>query len=214
MRQIVFQQLRSLATPWLASIAILFTAFSLAGADDGVPWRFSCLAITCAGLVAWTFRHDIHDRRLEHSDTSEQLWKQRMTAVSITMIATVLLFSVFCLLFKDQIYLVSVAKAVYVAMLAICIVPYFALTVRKVFGSVVLAIMAVFSMKLLGCLVVVCVYGWDASERGYTTTPWTHPNLLVWLFLLGTTVLSLSLLHLGKKRFYRIYERPSMTAPV
>jgi hypothetical protein len=46
-------------------------------------------------------------------------------------------------------------------------------------------------MKQFGCVVVVLVYGWDASERGYTTTPWTHPNLLVWFFWLSTSILSL-----------------------
>jgi hypothetical protein len=56
-------------------------------------------------------------------------------------------------------------------------------------------------MKLLGCVVVVLVYGWDASERGYTTMPWTRPNLLVWLFWLNTGVLCLVCYYLGVGRF-------------
>jgi len=58
-------------------------------------------------------------------------------------------------------------------------------------------------MKLLGCVVVVLLHGWDASERGYTIMPWTRPNLLVWLFWINTGVLSLGFYWLGVRRFCR-----------
>ena len=70
------------------------------------------------------------------------------------------------------------------------------------------ALFIVFCMKLLGGIVVVLVYGWHASEHGvprYTDMPWTHPNLMVWLFWLNTGVLSLSLYRLGARRFQAKY---------
>jgi hypothetical protein len=69
--------------------------------------------------------------------------------------------------------------------------------------------MSVFGMKLIGGLVVVLVYGWHADRHvpPYTDMPWTHPNLLVWLFWINTGALSLSLYFLGARRFQSRYDR-------
>jgi len=58
-------------------------------------------------------------------------------------------------------------------------------------------------MKILGCVVVVLVYGWHADAHGYTVMRWTDPNLLMLLFWLNSSVLSLSCYVLGRRQFIR-----------
>ena len=126
----------------------------------------------------------------------------------IALAGSVLAFSSFCLALDGSGGMISVFKAVYVSILAACVVPCLTLATRKPLAAVVFSIMLVFCMKLLGCLVVVLLHGWDADKLGYTTTPWTHPNLLVWFFWISTGLLSASLYVLGKRRFYAMYATP------
>ena len=74
---------------------------------------------------------------------------------------------------------------------------------RKTFAAVVFGAALVGSMKLLGALVVVLIYGWDADEQGRLGMPWNDPDLLVWLFLSFTTALSLACYLAGRRKFFR-----------
>jgi hypothetical protein len=84
---------------------------------------------------------------------------------------------------------------------ALCTVPYLTLATRKPYAAVVFAVALVAALKLLGCVIVVLTYGWDASERGYTRMPWTDPNLLVWAFWGLTGVYSAVLYALGVQKY-------------
>ena len=133
-----------------------------------------------------------------------------MVTVGIGLFLCAVIFSMLCLTLNDPRDFVTVFKAVYVSILSICIVPYFTLVTRKPLVAVVFSIFLVFCMKLLGCAVVVLVYGWDASEHGHTTTPWTHPNLLVWLFWSFTTILSGLFCLFGARKFNALYRADRM----
>jgi hypothetical protein len=110
-------------------------------------------------------------------------------------------FSALHLVLNGRDDFVSVLQALSVLIPSCCIVPYLTRATSKPFAAVVFTVFLVACMKLLGCVVVVLVHGWDASERGHTTMPWAHPNLLVWLFWINTGVLSLVCYFLGVRRF-------------
>ena len=114
-------------------------------------------------------------------------------------------FSLLCLTLNDAHDFVAVFLAFLILIPSLGVVPFLTLVTRRPVAAVVFALFIVFCMKLLGGIVVVLVYGWHASEHGYTDMPWTHPNLLVWLFWLNTGVLSLSLYVLGARRFQAEY---------
>lgn len=128
-----------------------------------------------------------------------------MAALSIALVAAVVAFSLMSFGLGNSFDVIEMIKAVCIAALALCIVPCLTLATRKLFAAVVFSIMLVFLMKELGCLVVVLVYGWDASMRGYTATPWTHPNLLVWFFWCSSGILSLTMYFLGRSRFRKVH---------
>jgi hypothetical protein len=82
------------------------------------------------------------------------------------------------------------------------------LLTRKPFAAVVFALALVGCMKLLGGVVVVLAYGWNASQQGHTRMPWTDPNLLVWVFWIATGVYSAALYVLGYRAFQALSHRP------
>jgi hypothetical protein len=193
-------ELRNLLPAWVGCILLQLPAIILSRSDDGVPWRFACFSLGCAGLVAYAFRPGNNLTTASMTERVDQIWSARIAALGVALALAVVGFSFFSILFKNPFDYVVALKAVYVSALALCIVPCLTLVTKKPFAAVVFAIMLVFIMKCLGCIVVVLVYGWDASARGYTTTPWTQPNLLVWFFWISTVILALSCYFLGKNR--------------
>jgi hypothetical protein len=209
MKKPLLRELRQLFPAWLACVLLPLPAIILWRSDNGVPWRFSCFSVGCASLVAYAFWRDIKCQPSAESSQSDQIWSRRMATVGIALFSAVVVFSLLCLTLNDPRDFVTVFKAIYVSILSICIVPYFTLVTRKPFVAVLFSIFLVFCMKLLGCVVVVLVYGWDASERGFTTTPWTHPNLLVWLFWSFTALLSV-LFYFGGARKFKMLVQPGV----
>jgi hypothetical protein len=124
-----------------------------------------------------------------------------MIAVTTALLAAWAVFSSVHLALSDRNDVVLVLLSFSALIPSSCIVPYLTQVTQKPFAAVVFTVFLVGSMKLLGCVVVVLVYGWDASERGHTTMPWARPNLLVWLFWINTGVLSLCFYYLGGRRF-------------
>jgi hypothetical protein len=191
---------------WLFCVLLPVPAIMLWHSDDGVPWRFGCFFIGSATLVASAFQSDLNSTVSEQKGLASN-WSDRMTAVSVALLLAVGVFSLLCAT-MNELDMMAVLKAFYIALMSFCIVPYLTLVHRKPFIAVVFALALVFCMKLLGCVLVVLVYGWNASDLGYTATPWRHPNLLVWLFLLNTTVLSVSFYYAGKRKFRAHYSSP------
>jgi hypothetical protein len=133
-----------------------------------------------------------------------------MVALAIALLSAWAFFSMVHLALNDRQDVVSVLLALSALVSAFCIVPYLTQLTRKPFAAVVFTVFLVACMKLLGCVVVVLVYGWDASEHGYTTMPWESPNLLVWLFWANTAVLSLVCHFLGVSKFHTPPCRPAL----
>jgi hypothetical protein len=186
----LINELRYLAPAWLASVLLPLPALLLWRSTDGVALALGLFFVGSASLVAYSFRRDVKVTGESDSGHLTRVWRKRMLAVTVAQLAAWAVFSSVHFALNDQQDFVSVFLALSALIPSICIVPYLTLVTRKPVAAVVFTVFLVGCMKLLGCVGVVLVHGWDASERGYTTMPWSHPNLLVWLFWVNTGVLS------------------------
>jgi hypothetical protein len=194
-------EIRYLIPAWLGSILLSWPALLLWRSDDGVRVALSLFFIGCSSLVAYSFRRGVTVSGGDESGDPRRIWRNRMVAATAALLAAWAAFSLLHLGLNDWNDVVSVLLAFSALIPACCIVPYLTQVTRKPVAAVVFTVFLVGCMKLLGCVVVVLVYGWDASERGHTTMPWARPNLLVWLFWVNTGVLSLVCYFLGVRRF-------------
>ena len=191
------QELRYLAPTWLGSVLLPWPALLLWRSTDGIALALGLFFVGSASLVAYSFRRDVNAT----GEVESGIWRKRMVAVTVAQLAAWAVFSPAHLALNEWHDFVSVLLALSALIPACCVVPFLTQVTRKPFAAVVFTVFLVGCMKLLGCLVVVLVHGWDASERGYTTMPWAHPNLLVWVFWANTGVLSLVCYCLGASRF-------------
>jgi hypothetical protein len=208
-------ELRYLAPAWLGSVLLPWPALLLWRSSDGLALALGLFFVGCASLVAYSFRRDANARGEGESGHPRRIWRKRMGAVTAALLAAWVAFSSVHLALSDRYDFVSVFLALSALIPSCCIVPYLTLVTRKPVAAVVFTLFLVGCMKLLGCVVVVLVYGWDASERSHTTMPWARPNLLVCLFWVNTGVLSLWLYYLGGRRFREsaAYATESLAAP-
>jgi UDP-N-acetylmuramyl pentapeptide phosphotransferase/UDP-N-acetylglucosamine-1-phosphate transferase len=207
MKDSLSRELRYLFPAWLGCVLLPLPAIVFWVSDDGRSLALLLFSVGCASLVAYAFRRDINHRIPDDPEHPEQTWHKRMTATGVALFAAFVAFSLLCLTLNDAQDFVAVFLAFLVLIPSLCVVPFLTLVTRRPVAAVVFALFIVFCMKLLGGIVVVLVYGWSADRHGYTDMPWTHPNLLVWLFWLNTGVLSLSLYLLGARRFQEGYDR-------
>jgi hypothetical protein len=195
------RELRYLAPAWLGSVLLPCPALLLAPSPDGIALALGLFFVGSASLVAYSFRRDANATPDDELGGPRRTWRKRMVALAAALLAAWAAFSSVHLALNDRHDFVSVFLALSALIPSCCIVPYLTLVTRKPFAAVVFTVFLVGCMKLLGCVVVVLVHGWDASERGHTTMPWARPNLLVWLFWVNTGVLSLVLYCLGVSRY-------------
>jgi hypothetical protein len=188
MKDSLIREFRYLALTWLGSLLLPWPALLLWRSAEGLLMALGLFFVSSASLVAYSFRR-------------ERLGRTRLVAVSAALLANWVAFSSLHLVLNDRSDFVSPLQALSALIPSCCIVPYLLHVTRKPVAAVVFTVFLVACMKLLGCVVVVLVHGWDAAERGYTTMPWAKPNLLVWLFWVNTGVLSLGCACLGHWRF-------------
>ena len=203
-------ELRSLLPAWLRCVLLPLPVIIFWRSPDGRAVALGLFFIGCASLVAYAFRNGSKASLPDEVEPSDWACRNRMVAVAGALLCAFAAFSLACLALNDPSDFVAVFLAFSILIPSFCVVPYLTLVTRKPFAAVVLSLSLVGCMKLLGCVVVVIIYGWHASEHGnprYTDMPWTHPNLLVWLFWLNTGILSLSCCLLTKRRFLRDKKR-------
>jgi hypothetical protein len=164
-------------------------------------WLF---LVSCCSLVAFAFRRELMSASLERQERTSLGWHIKMAAISSVVFAVFICFSLLSLLLNSSSDFVAVFLAFLALIPSLCVVPYLTLLTCNPFAAVIFSLALLGSMKLLGCVVVVFIYGWHADALGYTQTPWMHPNLLVWLIWFNTGVLSLACYFLGKRRYVRI----------
>ena len=182
--------------------------------EDGRGVPLGLFFIGCASLVAYAFRSDIIPSANHEGEPPGLLWRNRMTTIGTALLLASIVFSLLWLCLIDARDFVAVFLACSILIPSLCIVPCLTLLTRNPIAAVVFTLFAVFAAKLLGCLIVVLVYGWhaDAHAPPYTDMSWEHPNLLVWLFLLNTAILSVWFYILGRRKFRAIHEHAAPRA--
>jgi hypothetical protein len=203
MKDSLSHEFQYLVPAWLGSALLPWPALLVWRTDDGLRVALCLFFVGSASLVAYSFGREaraVTDGGFGHP---RRMWRTRMVAVTVALLTSWAAFSSVHLALNDRYDFVSVLLALSALVPSCCIVPYLTQVTRKPLAAVVFTVFLVGCMKLLGCVVVVLVHGWDASERGHTAMPWTRPNLLVWLFWINTAALSLGSYWLGVRRFCR-----------
>jgi hypothetical protein len=201
MKESLSHEFRYLVPAWLGSVLLPWPALLLWRTDDGLTVALWLFFVGSASLVAYSFGRDASAAADGEFGHMRRMWRTRMVAVTAALLATWAVFSSVHLALNDRYDFVSVLLALSALIPSCGIVPYLTQVTRKPFAAVVFTVFLVACVKLLGCVVVVLVHGWDASERGHTTMPRARPNLLVWLFWVNTGVLSLGCYCSGANRF-------------
>lgn len=202
---------RSLLRAWLCSLLPPLPAVLLWHSHDG---RFIALCLffaSCTSFVVYAFHVELAGKRNLPLEYPHRLWHRRMLFLALALLSQGMIFSALCLVFNDSHDVMAPILAFASLIPSFSVAPYLALETRKPVAAVVLTVFLVGCMKLLGCTVVVLVYGWNADARGYTTLTWTHPNLLVWLFWLNTALMSFLFYVLGKRKFMDILAADTVT---
>ena len=182
----VSRELRFAFPAW--AVALLLPAPAvITGRNAGLGLIYFFVA--CMGLVAHVFaRRDSPEPA--GADLGPNEWRGRLMAAAIALVAAWIGMAAMCLTLPHAAGVVAATLALLALVPSLCVVPYLLAIVGNAFIAVFFSLTLVACMKLLGCVVVALVYGWDASERGFTAMPWTRPNLLVWSFLAFTGALS------------------------
>jgi hypothetical protein len=165
--------------------------------------------VSCMGLVADVFWCDFD---AQSGWAKPEAWTVKLTAALVWLLAAWLVFAAMCLPLDLPHGAVAAVLGLLELIPSLCIVPWMIAVTRNPFFATVFSLVLVTCMKLLGCIVVVAVHGWDASEHGHTAMPWTRPNLLVWAFLIFTGILSVAGLRFGAAHF-RSRNTSAMTVP-
>lgn len=163
--------------------------------------------LSSLGFVAATFWRDLDEA--EGPQRDDGLWYSKLAAAAIWLFAAWLVFAASCLPLAPTDALVAAGLSLFGLIPALCVTPWMLSVTRNPYIATVFTLTLVACMKLLGCVVVVLIYGWDASERGYTGLPWLHPNLLVWSFWGFTAALSVVGYRLGSAKFTRSEPAPT-----
>jgi hypothetical protein len=197
------QELRQAFPAW--AIAVLLPAPAVITSRNG-GLGLTYFFVASLGLVATVFWRDFHE--LSGPQRDDRLWIAKLAAAAIWLFAAWLIFAASCLPLAPSDAMVTAALGFFALIPALCVVPWMLAVTRNPFIAIVFTLTLVACMKLLGCIVVVLVYGWEASERGYTGLPWLHPNLLVWSFWGFTAALAAIGYRLGAAKFARSEPAP------
>jgi hypothetical protein len=200
------QELLHLAPASSVCVLLPLPAIILWHTADGRRVAIWLFLLACCSCVAFAFRRETTPSSVESQLRTPHGWQLKMATLSSILFATFICFSFSILLLNNSSDFLAVFLAFSALIPSLCVVPYLTLVTRKPLAAVVFSLALIGSTKLLGCVVVVLIYGWHADALGYTETPWMHPNLLVWLIWFNAGLLSLSCYFLGRRRYLRTSE--------
>ena len=232
----MYRELRYLLLPWVISILLPLPFLVFGHSPMGRSRALNVFFVGCLFLVATSFRRDIRPPNIAEVSVglaaARRAWRERMLPLAVALFVAFAVFTIACVLFNNpnnfgtpqgmedqgiwwRAFVFEAPRdfaapllALMTIVAAISIVPYLVLVTRKPFAAIVFTAALVGSMKFLGAIVVVLIYGWDADEQGRLGMPWNDPDLLVWLFWSFGAVLCLSCYLLGKRRFLREVTTP------
>lgn len=194
---------------WLLCLFLPLPPIAFWRSHDG---RFIglCLFFTgCTMLVVRSFSGDCLSPLVLAAErrAPQVLWRERMAVVGLALVVSWSVFSASCLVLNDPHDRIAPVLGFAAMIPALCIAPYYALTLRKPIPAVVFTVFSLGGMKLVAGSISCLVYGWHADQLGQTALTWTHPNVIVCALLSSASVLSLVFYTMGTKRFRTVCNR-------
>ncbi len=188
---------------WLFSLLLPLPAVLFWRSHDG---RYVALCLFFAGSTGFV-AHGFHALQNEGTNSMDELrlrriWRSRLLFLSLLLLVQWIVFSAIVLATDSAHDIVAPALALGSLIPALTMAPYLTLATRNRIAAVVFTVFLVGCMKLLGCVVAIVFTGWS-DATGNPSLPWTHPNVVVWLFGLNTALLSCSFYLLGRNKFTR-----------
>jgi hypothetical protein len=199
---IVCSELRDLLPTW-AVVVLLPVPVATSWHDGaGRDFAYAYLFLGCAILAAERFGPLLmHSDENPSSRGEPRLWRAKVMALGLAMLAALCVFTAcaWAMLGRPDALVPLLATVAIIP--ALCCVPYLAVVTGIPYAAVLFAVFLLAAVKLVGCLVAIFVYGWNAQEEGHLTLPWERPNLLVWLCLAGAIIMSVVMYPLGRQAF-------------
>jgi hypothetical protein len=190
-------EIRALLPAWPACLLLPLPAILCWQSSDGRSLALALLFVGGASMAAYSFGRDL-------AGGVSPRWRVKVRALAVALFAASGVFSALLLTLNDSRDVESPFLAFLIPVPCLCLTPCLTLATRKPYAAVVFTLFLVACMKLFGGAVVWGVYGPNSVAEGYTRMPWTNPNLLVWVFLVSTGILSGLFYALGHRQYQRI----------
>ena len=206
MRSRIWAEIKFLLPWWAVTVVVSGLVMAATPANGVSDYSLMCLGLGCAILAARAFGQE-RRRGETATESPENIWTIRMSAVSITMFAAAAAFSLMSAKARVSHGLPVPMLAVLTSTPALGIVPYLTLRIRKPFAAVVFSAFIAGAIKLASCVVVRIVYGPDALADGYMAGDWHTAKLMISLFWTGTVLVSLGCAIACRHRFNSLLTR-------
>jgi hypothetical protein len=190
-------ELRELLPTWAVVVLLPVPMATFWHEGSGRDFAYAYLFLGCAILAAERFG------RTAGSESARDvpLWRTKLTALGLAMAAAAGVFTAFAWAILGRPDALVPLLAVVASVPALCCVPFLAVVTGRPYAAVLFAAVLLAVVKLLGCVIAVLVYGWNAQAEGHLALPWEQPNLLVWLCLAGAMAVSVVMYPLGRRAF-------------
>ena len=121
-------------------------------------------------------------------------WRQKISAISIAVAINAAIFVAFGMAAGVESNFPFLLKAALSVIPAIGVVPWLMRRVRQRYMVIVFGSMIVLAAKLLACVVARIQYGPDYIAKGYVSADWNTAKMMISLFWIFSTMISLILL--------------------
>jgi len=186
----IISLLRRKATTWavaaLLPVPLILTTNPAGNAD------ISCLYL---GLASAYLAADL--MRSGGIPDTRPGWWSKIAAIFIALTANLILFISLGLMVNVKSNFPFPLMASLSVMPAIGLVPWLILRVHKPLSALVLGAFILLAAKLTGCVVARIVYGPNFVEEGYVAGDWRTAKLMISVFWILSTLISLGLLLAG-----------------
>ena len=141
--------------------------------------------------------------RIGGMPTSRMAWCGMTLAIMTAVFANTALFITLGIAVNVQSNLPFPIMALLSAIPAIGLVPWLMIRLEQQYAALILSAFIAGSAKLAGCVVARIVYGPNFAAEGYISGDWTRAKLMISVFWILTSAISLGLLFVGFLRSRR-----------
>jgi hypothetical protein len=175
---------------WLTIVAAGFLPLPALLATDRSEIASLYLGVGCGWLSTEMIR-------LGGIPRSRRSWRAMALAVMTAVISNAALFISLGIAVNVQSNLPFPIMAVFSAIPAIGLVPWLMIRLEEQYAALILSAFIVGAAKIGGCLAARIVYGPNFIADGYVSGDWTRAKLMISVFWILTSTISLGLLLVG-----------------